>query len=205
MAKIQFKDFMNKMGTIFSSDGYLAFNKYFIGGEESNKIDKGTYICLLSDDTTKMLQEYFKNDKIIEFTNIKKAKDNPTNTDYTKQVTDDKIISHVIDSIKSLTNDINSIQSWKPFNFTEELLEKLYDECSAIDWSPDDKKIASITISKSLFPLITSKTISEVNYNIKNLDLADKISQLTMSFDNDFFQIYMVYYYIPIEEEDEDE
>jgi hypothetical protein len=59
----------------------------------------------------------------------------------------------------------------------------------------DNKKIPEITISKSLFPLVTEKNVSDLYYNITT----DKeYNELIVSLDFPLFQLYMVYKYIDI-------
>jgi hypothetical protein len=172
---------------------YIINNQYVIGGSESEENNSGYYLCRLSPCVIEVCKDLFDSNKIYYISNIKNAKDKLN--DYLSEVKNKSEIEDINKRIQDMLDCINKTETWKSFNFSENDITNLFENNISMNLFQDNKKIPEITISKSLFPLVTEKNVSDLYYNITT----DKeYNELIVSLDFPLFQLYMVYKYIDI-------
>lgn len=193
MAKITFKDLLTKLSNLYS-DMYLINNTYVLAGNESSTNNRGEYFCILNPDMTKLCNDVFDKSKIYYISNIKKAK--VSLDEYSEEVKLNNTIDLLKSTLKENQKSILSISNWEKLSLSEEEINKIFEERETIELFKDNDSIPNITISKSIFPLITEKNISDVYYVIKQ---NNEINELILSLDFPLFQLYMFYTYIKID------
>ena len=87
---------------------------------------------------------------------------------------------------------------WKTFNFSESEISDLFDDGKSITIFEDNDDIPPMIISKSIFPLITGKTINDVRFMYNNYEDNEELNQIIMIYDYDLFQFIMTYHYLKI-------
>lgn len=199
MAKKQLtiRDLLTKASYVFPSDMYLVFNQYLVSGKESDENTNGRYICRLTPEMMQLCNETFGNDKIIYFTNIKKAKD--ALEEYTEELSLDQM-NEMKALVYAETGRFLNIDEWKDFQFTEEQVTDIFNG-TTIDIFKDDPKIPETILNKSMLPLVTDKNIQNITYYLYSIPSEEygDIYNLVISHVVEYFQIYMRYQYLSIQ------
>lgn len=188
MAKLNFRDLLVKVSNVFSTDMYIVNNTYLIAGKKSDENCMGYYLCRLSPDMTNLCNEKLNGEKIYFISNIKNAKDNLS--DFSTEINDDKTILEIRKKIDDLLNKINAKETWEKFKFSKTDIDNLFVNNLSFDIFKDNDKIPNITISKSVFPLLTEKNVSDLYYKVY---LNNEYTTFVVSLDFPMFQLYMVY------------
>ena len=196
MAKeVTFRDLLVKIKNIFSTDIYLINNQYIIAGEKSSEDNLGYSLCVLSPDIINICNNSFDPCKIYYIKNITNAKDDlENNISEVSSYSEKELVNY---SLEEVINIKNKIETWDSFNFTEKQLDELFEDNMTINLFKDTD-IPSVTISKSLFPLVTKKNVSDLYYSVIQ-DL--QYINLMISFDFPLFQLYILYRYLDIDKE----
>lgn len=193
--KIDFRTLLMKIVNIFPKDMYLVNNWCAIAGEESEVENRGGYFCILESDVREELNKLFPNKPVLYIKSVRETK-----ADFSKlqEILDDKIIKNISNLVDSYMNKINKITEWSTFNFTDDEITSLYDDAESLTLFEDDKDKSPVIISKSLFPLITEKTINNVRYAYNKYEDDSNLNQIIMEYDYELFQLIMVYLYLKI-------
>ena len=194
-SKIDFKTLMMKLVNIFPKDMYLVHNWCAIAGEDSDVENRGNYLCIFEPDVRELLNKLFPNNPTIYIKSIRDAK---TDISKLQEILDIRTIKTIDSTVNELMSSFNSLTTWDTFNFSESEISSLFDEAQSLLLFEDDVNKPSIIISKSIFPLITEKTINDVKYSYSK-DIDDiNLNQIIMSYEYDLFQLVMNYRYINI-------
>lgn len=198
MSKIDFGTILTKIAYVFKKDVYIIDYRYCMGGEESESENVGNYLCELNENTSVILKEIFPNSEIIYFSDIKKAKKD-LNAYSSTEIGDD-IKEKINNRKKTLLKELDNVKKWKDFPFTEELLHKIFKNGETVELFTDDDSIPSITISKTLFPLVTEKKYDSLVYSISwNEDDTDELCKFITSFDTEILRLYGLFYFISLD------
>lgn len=188
-----FRDLLVKIKSIFKTDIYLIHNQYIIGGEKSSADNIGYNVCMLSPDMIDVCNKIFDSSKIYYIKNVTNAKDDLDNN-YIEvtSVAESELVKY---SLEEILNIKNKCDTWDTFNFTNEQLNDLFENNVTISLFSNNENIPEVTISKSLFPLVTKKTASDLYYHV----IKDQsYINLLIAFDFPMFQLVMLYRYIDI-------
>ena len=188
-----FRDLLVKIKSIFKTDIYLIHNQYIIGGEKSSADNIGYNVCMLSPDIIDVCNKIFDSSKIYYIKNVTNAKDDLDNN-YIEvtNVAESELVKY---SLEEILNIKNKCDTWDTFNFTNEQLNDLFENNVTISLFSNNENIPEVTISKSLFPLVTKKTASDLYYHV----IKDQsYINLLIAFDFPMFQLVMLYRYIDI-------
>ena len=193
--KIDFKTLMMKLNNIFPKDMYLIHNWCAIAGEESDVENRGSYFCILESDVREFLNKTFPNNPVLYIKSVRETK-----TDLTKltEILDEKILNRLNEVTESFMNIIKNDYGWDTFNFSESEISDLFDDGKSITIFEDHDDISPMIISKSIFPLITGKTINDVRYMYNKFEDNEELNQIIMIYDYDLFQFVMLYHYLKI-------
>lgn len=194
--KVVLKDILSKLSNIFKNDIYIYKKRYVIGGDISESRNVTRFMCVINIDLVDLFTCIPDDVDLVYLDDIKKQKDT-----FESSITSDIVESkrlEVINFIRGTEEKANRIESWDSFNFTDEDKAILYDENVTLELFKDDKNIPSVTVSKTLFPLVTEKTIDNLYYHV-TLPKKDKdLVELLTSFDYDYFQIYNIIVYLDL-------
>lgn len=193
--KVDFKTLMMKLVNIFPKDMYLIHNWCAIAGEESDVENRGSYFCILEPNVREMLNKTFPNNPVIYIKSVRETK-----TDLTKvtEILDEKILNKLNETTESFMKSVKNDYGWDEFNFSESEISDLFDDGKSITIFEDRDDIPSMIISKSIFPMITGKTINKVRYMYNKYEDNEELNQIIMIYDYDLFQFVMSYHYLKI-------
>lgn len=197
MAKFTFNDILTKVSNVFKTDMYIIDYQFCLGGKESENDNKSLMMCVLTPDLINLVKETFPDNKNIFFTNVKKAKDELQ--EYSTVNINKDILKNITEKRDEILKKINNVKSWNSFGFTEETIDDIFKEGGSLELFKDNKDIPSVTITKTLFPLVTNKCANELYYNLIKPKEDNEIYELVTSFDTDWFQIYNIIQYLNID------
>lgn len=192
--KTNFRNLLVKLSSIYSTDFYIIHNQYIMAGDKSEENNSGYYICELSLDMISICKELFEPDRIYYIKHIKNAKDNLNDNIVLIDKNKEKDIMNKFNKYHSL---LSSITSWSSLSLSDDEIKKIFTENLSIELFENNKDIPTVTISKSLIPMITDKKINDLYYTTKK---DNEIYYLFLSYNSDYFRLDMIYNYIPIDE-----
>lgn len=197
MAKIDFKSLLTKLSNIFPKDIYVIHNWCVIAGDESDIETRGQYLCILEPDVREMLNSMFPNNPIIY---IKSVRETKLKLDFNEvqEILDTQAIKNITAKVESLMGNFTKYSTWESFEFTDDQIESLFDIGESITLFENHNDRSQVIVSKSLFPLITAKTIGEVRYTYDHYASDDSLDQLTIAYEYDMFQLVMLYLFLKI-------
>lgn len=191
--KLTIREILVKLSNIFPSDMYVIHCRYIVEGPKSKEQNCGYYSVYLTEESTNMFQEHFSKKDIIYFSDVKKAKDELK--DYTSIVKEDEKIKEIIEDSNKYIRDLQSIEKWHRFHISDKEINDIF-EGMEVEIQFDKNIDQRMMFSKSLLPLITKTTFSNLYFHSRKLEMDKKendIIQLIMSFDHEYFQFYMTY------------
>lgn len=194
MAEFTFNDLMTKISNVFKSDLYILGNKYCIGGTESEEKNITHILCVLNQDCSNIVKEYFPVSDTIYIKDVKKIKDDKDNFSSLKIFENEK--KELINRRDRILNSALKVDTWKSFNFTDKDIEDIFTDGMTYELFTDNDKIPSVTISKSLFPMVKEKGANELFYQIYIPENNEDLINLITCFDTEWFQIYNLIQYI---------
>jgi hypothetical protein len=194
--KVVLKDILSKLSNIFKNDIYIYKKRYVVGGDISESRNVTKFMCVINIDLVELLACIPDDVDLVYLSDIKKQKDT-FETSITPDIEESKKLN-VINFIRGTEEKANRIDSWSNFNFTDEDKALLYDENITLELFKDDENIPSVTVSKTLFPLVTEKTIDNLYYHVILPKKEKDLVELFTSFDFDYFQIYNIIVYLDL-------
>ena len=194
--KNAYGDFLNKIVKIYKRDMYVLDNQFLLPGKVSDEELVGHMICVMNIEKIKSIISDFGTTYFIsDIRAAKKAMAENTENTYVSTKLLKSELESVIKTKDKLMNKISNIKSWDELIFDEETLNSIFTEGNTIELFKDDKKIPSVTIRNSVFPLLTEKTATSIFYNVYKSN-NDDIWYLTFMYNTDFFQCYNIITYI---------
>ena len=193
--KIDFKTILMKLVNIFPKDMYLVHNWCAIAGIESDNENRGFYFCILEPDVRECLTKAFPNNPILYIKSVRETKSDITKVEEVLNNEDIKVIESIINRY---TKELNEVSEWSTFDFTEDDISSLFNDGQSLTLFENEENRSPIIISKTLFPLITEKTINTVKYSYTKYEADDNLDKLIMVYDYELFQLVMKYLYIKL-------
>ena len=189
------RDVLVKLTNIFSLDLYVVHNYYVLAGNKSNDANRGYYICALEPDVINETEKVFPKDKIVYIPSIKNAKDNIQSIEILTNEEDIKRIELVVEK---QIYQFRKPLTWESFHFTEEEIDTLFKSSQSISLFKNDENRSEVIISKSMFPMVTEKTIDKLVYAYDTYEENSELNQLLVIHDTEYFQLMMRYLFIPM-------
>lgn len=184
------EELLTKLPKVFKRDAYIIGYTYCIGGEESEKLNAGSFICILNSDYSKDLEEMYPDTEVIHIKDIRKAK-----TDILEYIeTDISDISNIKDNLNKVTKYIKNIDSWKSLKIYDADGTSIFDNNYIVN-IPNET--TDVVISSEMFPLISKKLSPCISYNLR-LDKEKGIYNLATLIDLPYFQIQSIFMYLKI-------
>lgn len=203
MAKKTIRDLFVKLGNIFT-DFYIINNIYILPGPKSDETTKGYYYSILTGDMVELCREQFNNDSIIFIESVRDTKDDMRKVKFIENEEEkENIYKKLKEYQKNFENDIyNEKITWNDMLFTTEQIDSIFKNSESITMSLYNNKSeeTNVVISKTLFPLLTEKTLDGLYYAyIDKYDGGTELHQLLIEFFYEYFQLNMRYLFIPLE------
>ena len=185
------KEAMTKLVSVFPNDVYIVHNKYIIAGDKSEENTVGYYFCIFQNDMFMEWKKLYPDNPVIYIKSLRESKISRE----VEFITDTSLIQSLEKKIETYVNEtINADKSWKRFEFKDDMLEKIFTNNESVNLFSDKKEII---ISKTIFPLITAKTINNVYYTFGDID-SRGLNTLYIQYDHEYFQLNMKYFYLPL-------
>lgn len=185
------KESMTKLVSVFPNDVYIVHNKYIIAGDKSEENTVGYYFCIFQNDMFMEWKKLYPDNPVIYIKSLRESKISRE----VEFITDTSLIQSLEKKIETYVNEtINADKSWKRFEFKDDMLEKIFTNNESVNLFSDKKEII---ISKTIFPLITAKTINNVYYTFGDID-SRGLNTLYIQYDHEYFQLNMKYFYLPL-------
>ena len=185
------KESMTKLVSVFPNDVYILHNKYIIAGDKSEENTVGYYFCIFQNDVFMEWKKLYPDNPVIYIKSLRESKISRE----VEFITDAFLIQSLEKKIETYVNEtINADKSWKRFEFKDDMLEKIFTNNESVNLFSDKREII---ISKTIFPLITAKTINNVYYTFGDID-SRGLNTLYIQYDHEYFQLNMKYFYLPL-------
>lgn len=185
------KESMTKLVSVFPNDVYIVHNKYIIAGDKSEENTVGYYFCIFQNDVFMEWKKLYPDNPVIYIKSLRESKISRE----VEFITDTSLIQSLEKKIETYVNEtVNVDKSWKRFEFKDDMLEKIFTNNESVNLFSDKREII---ISKTIFPLITAKTINNVYYTFGDID-SRGLNTLYIQYDHEYFQLNMKYFYLPL-------
>lgn len=185
------KESMTKLISVFPNDVYIVHNKYIIAGDKSEENTVGYYFCIFQNDMFMEWKKLYPDNPVIYIKSLRESKISRE----VEFITDTSLIQSLEKKIETYVNEtVNIDKSWERFEFKNDMLEKIFTNNESVNLFSDKREII---ISKTIFPLITAKTINNVYYTFGDID-SRGLNTLYIQYDHEYFQLNMKYFYLPL-------
>lgn len=185
------KESMTKLVSVFPNDVYIVHNKYIIAGDKSEENTVGYYFCIFQNDVFMEWKKLYPDNPVIYIKSLRESKISRE----VEFITDASLIQSLEKKIETYVNEtVNVDKSWERFEFKDDMLEKIFTNNESVNLFSDKREII---ISKTIFPLITAKTINNVYYTFGDID-SRGLNTLYIQYDHEYFQLNMKYFYLPL-------
>lgn len=185
------KESMTKLVSVFPNDVYIVHNKYIIAGDKSEENTVGYYFCIFQNDVFMEWKKLYPDNPVIYIKSLRESKISRE----VEFITDTSLMQSLKKKIETYVNEtVNVDKSWKRFEFKDDMLEKIFTNNESVNLFSDKREII---ISKTIFPLITAKTINNVYYTFGDID-SRGLNTLYIQYDHEYFQLNMKYFYLPL-------
>lgn len=185
------KESMTKLVSVFPNDVYIVHNKYIIAGDKSEENTVGYYFCIFQNDVFMEWKKLYPDNPVIYIKSLRESKISRE----VEFITDTSLMQSLKKKIETYINEtVNVDKSWKRFEFKDDMLEKIFTNNESVNLFSDKREII---ISKTIFPLITAKTINNVYYTFGDID-SRGLNTLYIQYDHEYFQLNMKYFYLPL-------
>ena len=185
------KESMTKLVSVFPNDVYILHNKYIIAGDKSEENTVGYYFCIFQNDVFMEWKKLYPDNPVIYIKSLRESKISRE----VEFITDTSLMQSLKKKIETYVNEtINADKSWERFEFKDDMLEKIFTNNESVNLFSDKREII---ISKTIFPLITAKTINNVYYTFGDID-SRGLNTLYIQYDHEYFQLNMKYFYLPL-------
>ena len=185
------KESMTKLVSVFPNDVYIVHNKYIIAGDKSEENTVGYYFCIFQNDVFMEWKKLYPDNPVIYIKSLRESKISRE----VEFITDTSLMQSLKKKIETYINEtVNVDKSWERFEFKDDMLEKIFTNNESVNLFSDKREII---ISKTIFPLITAKTINNVYYTFGDID-SRGLNTLYIQYDHEYFQLNMKYFYLPL-------
>lgn len=186
------KDSMTKLVNIFPNDIYVVHNRYVIAGDKTEDNTIGYFFCIFEPHIMEAWKKKFPDNPIIYIESLRESK---TSGEY-RLVENGESIKKIEDKIECLINQFKKPNTWATFDFSDGEKTKIFTNNESFILFENDSNKYSIIISKTIFPLITAKTINDVAYACADYEIDDSLHQLLVQYNHEYFQLNMKYIFM---------
>lgn len=185
------KESMTKLVSIFPNDIYIIHNRYILAGDKSEENTVGYYFCIFDNEVFMEWKKVYPDNPVLYIKSLRESKISRE----VETITDKNTIESLEKKVEMCVNEtINVDRQWKRFEFSEDDIQKIFTNNESFNLFTDSKEVI---ISKTIFPLITAKTINNVYYTFGETDLRG-LNTLYIQYDYEYFQLNMKYFYLPL-------
>lgn len=184
--ELTFREILMKMER-FLKDAYLVQGTYFIDGEESTRIGIGWVCGVLNPEAKEVIEKQYPG-MTLNIKNIRNAKDQPNEFI-------DEVQFPMADIVKSkckeLYEGVRACTEWKEIPWTTDQIDALFNRAERVEleFSPD----RPVQVSKSVFPTVTVKNASSVEYALKPRCYGDSLQEIWVRIPGDFYTVFIDY------------
>lgn len=185
------KESMTKLVSIFPNDIYIIHNRYVLAGDKSEENTVGYYFCIFDNDVFMEWKKAYPDNPVLYIKSLRESKISRE----VETITDKNTIESLEKKVEMCVNEtINVDRQWARFEFSEDDIQKIFTNNESFNLFTDSKEVI---ISKTIFPLITAKTINNVYYTFGETD-SRGLNTLYIQYDYEYFQLNMKYFYLPL-------
>ena len=185
------KESMTKLVSIFPNDIYIIHNRYVLAGDKSEENTVGYYFCIFDNDVFMEWKKAYPDNPVLYIKSLRESKISRE----VETITDKNTIESLEKKVEMCVNEtINVDRQWARFEFSEDDIQKIFTNNESFNLFTDSKEVI---ISKTIFPLITAKTINNVYYAFGETD-SRGLNTLYIQYDYEYFQLNMKYFYLPL-------
>ena len=185
------KESMTKLVSIFPNDIYIIHNRYVLAGDKSEENTVGYYFCIFDNDVFMEWKKVYPDNPVLYIKSLRESKISRE----VETITDKNTIESLEKKVEMCVNEtINVDRQWARFEFSEDDIQKIFTNNESFNLFTDSKEVI---ISKTIFPLITAKTINNVYYTFGETD-SRGLNTLYIQYDYVYFQLNMKYFYLPL-------
>lgn len=185
------KESMTKLVSIFPNDIYIIHNRYVLAGDKSEENTVGYYFCIFDNDVFMEWKKAYPDNPVLYIKSLRESKISRE----VETITDKNTIESLEKKVEMCVNEtINVDRQWTRFEFSEDDIQKIFTNNESFNLFTDSKEVI---ISKTIFPLITAKTINNVYYTFGETD-SRGLNTLYIQYDYEYFQLNMKYFYLPL-------
>ena len=195
-SKTTIRDIFVKLSSVFPKDIYVIHNSYIMSGPESELATKGYYFCKLSPKAKETIGELYPSG-VVYVPAVKIIKDDLTAYE---KIEDEVKVDKIVSSLYGLTEKAKSPEEWHELSTDErEKLTRIISEKESDFMFDGNKSKSPIMIGKNLFPLLTVATLDNLTYAYDSYgDVKNNLEAILFSFTHTYFQLYMLYVYLPL-------
>lgn len=200
MAKLDFSTILTKISSVFKNDAYLINNMYVLGGTESEEKLYTQVLLEMSPDANVILKEIFPENDYVYISDMKTAKSDINKATKFKFFESEK--KELKTRMDVIMNFVKKTDEWKNFEFTEEEASYIFDDGYSLEIFGEGTKYPAVTIAKPLFPLVTSKRLDELYYQIylPDKDKDEELVSIITRLDMGHYQVYNLIQYVDVNE-----
>lgn len=185
------KESMTKLVSIFPNDIYIIHNRYVLAGDKSEENTVGYYFCIFDNEVFMEWKKVYPDNPVLYIKSLRESKISRE----VETITDKNTIESLEKKVEMCVNEtINVDRQWARFEFSEDDIQKIFTNNESFNLFTDSKEVI---ISKTIFPLITAKTINNVYYTFGETD-SRGLNTLYIQYDYEYFQLNMKYFYLPL-------
>ena len=195
-SKSTIRDIFVKLSNVFPKDAYIIHNSYVISGPESELVTKGYYFCKLSPDAKEIIGEAYPSG-VLYIPGVKVIKDDLTAY---QKIEDEAKVDKIVSSLYGLTEKAKAPDEWHELSEEEkEKLTRIISEKEFDYMFTGNKSKSPIVIGKNLFPLISVNTLDNLTYAYDSYGAVEnELEAIIFSYTHIYFQLYMLYVYLPL-------
>lgn len=190
--EMTFKDVMTKTSKIFKTDMTILYNKYCVGGKESEKETIGSFLLSLNDNSSECVKNEFQTENSIVIMDTKNAKDfYEINTK-----PNDSVEKDYHKKLDTLMSYIKKCDEWTSLKLSEEEKESIFTEGYLYNLFQERDDVPTLSIGKNMFPGISKKNISSISYHLFTSKYEDDLYKMVLKYDGDISQVYELIQFI---------
>lgn len=183
-----FDTILTKAVRIFKTDMCVLHNKYCLGGSESEKESVGTFLLSLKENYMDVVKSTFSTEDMIYVTNMREAKKDLHSNINLKVIP--KVAEDNEEKLKTFLHYIQLSTQWTPLELTEEEIDKIFTGGELYTLFKEDDHIPSLQIGKSLFPGITKKNISTIQYHLFTPSDEEELYKILIAYEGAVSKVY---------------
>ena len=166
---------LTKIKNVFKTDIGIINYKYVVGGPESEAANPGKYLVILEPEWTELLRRLIPDNNFIYINNIINAK---KEDDYCAKECPFNYRHDMQTMMESLL-EAQKGGEFQRFELNEDQLKYFFNNQLTITFKKKTDNLADININKTMFPMLTEKTLGNLSYYVKEKDelLTDMITQ----------------------------